>query len=65
MGSDDAVLRIERGRATEEELAALAVVLFSALAGRDEEDDPVRAPEGPRWRPERSAAAYRSPYHWQ
>jgi hypothetical protein len=59
-------LRIERGRADEEELAALAVALCSVLAGRAAGEG-GREPSGaPSWRrPERSGAAYRSPYCWR
>ncbi|MFF0792346.1 acyl-CoA carboxylase epsilon subunit [Streptomyces spiralis] len=63
-------LRIERGRAGAEELAALAVVLCSLLAGRraaDAADTGREPPPGvPSWRrPEHSGAAYRSPYCWR
>ncbi|MFC9468300.1 acyl-CoA carboxylase epsilon subunit [Streptomyces coelicoflavus] len=59
-------LRIERGRADADELAALAVVLCSVLAGRAAADE-VPEPSGhPSWRrADRSGAAYRSPHCWQ
>ncbi|MFG1809729.1 acyl-CoA carboxylase subunit epsilon [Streptomyces sp. NPDC049040] len=60
-----AVLQVERGRATDAELAAVTVVLFSLLAAAGEETDAGRSPEVPRWRPERASAAYRSPYDWR
>ncbi|MER6983810.1 acyl-CoA carboxylase subunit epsilon [Streptomyces carpinensis] len=59
-------LRIERGRADEEELAALAVVLCSVLAGQEAADAGPEPADAPSWRrPERSGAAYRSPYCWR
>ncbi|MEU6422825.1 acyl-CoA carboxylase subunit epsilon [Streptomyces spiralis] len=59
-------LRIERGRADEEELAALAVVLCSLLAGREAADTGQEPPGVPSWRrPEHSGAVYRSPYCWR
>lgn len=57
-------LRIERGSVSEEELAALTVVLCSVMAQRDEADG-EELPDVPLWRRERSGAAYRSPYHWR
>ncbi|WP_217249289.1 acyl-CoA carboxylase subunit epsilon [Streptomyces sp. AC602_WCS936] len=69
MGEPDAsglALRIERGRAGEAELAAVAVVLCSVLAGRRAAEHGEGTPDVPSWRrPERSAAAYRSPYSWR
>jgi acyl-CoA carboxylase epsilon subunit-like protein len=68
MGEVDAArlaLRIERGHAREEELAAVTVVLCSVLAGRGEKSDEERSPEVPLWRPGRAAAVYRSPYSWR
>ncbi|OAH10887.1 acyl-CoA carboxylase subunit epsilon [Streptomyces jeddahensis] len=65
-GATGLALRIERGRADEEELAAVTVVLCSVLAGRDAADDGQEPPDVPSWRqPERSGAAYRSPYCWR
>ncbi|WP_411107593.1 acyl-CoA carboxylase subunit epsilon [Streptomyces sp. cmx-4-9] len=58
-------LRIERGRAEDDELAAVTVVLCSLLAARGADEDDGELPGSPSWRPERSAAAYRSPYSWQ
>ncbi|MFG2359335.1 acyl-CoA carboxylase subunit epsilon [Streptomyces sp. NPDC048521] len=60
-----AVLRVERGRATEAELAAVTAVLFSLLADRGDDTGAVRNPGVPRWRPERAPAAYSSPYSWR
>ncbi|MFF4044696.1 MULTISPECIES: acyl-CoA carboxylase subunit epsilon [unclassified Streptomyces] len=57
--------RVERGRASDEELAAVTVVLCSVLAGRDAEGDDVESPDVPLWQPERSSAVYRSPYSWR
>lgn len=68
MGVSDSgklALRIERGWASDEELAAVTVVLCSALAARGEEGGEEMSPDIPRWQPERSTAAYRSPYSWQ
>ncbi|MCF3136757.1 MULTISPECIES: acyl-CoA carboxylase subunit epsilon [Streptomyces] len=65
MESGETVLRIERGRATDVELAAVAIVLCAMLAGRGESDGDEQKPNVPLWRPERDAAAYRSPYNWR
>ncbi|MFF4020787.1 acyl-CoA carboxylase subunit epsilon [Streptomyces sp. NPDC001843] len=64
MSSTGAVLRVERGQATDEELAAVTVVLYSLLA-QGVDADAEQASDVPLWRPERAAAAYRSPYSWQ
>lgn len=73
-GGAPAVIRVERGlAATDEELAAVTAVLLSLLADRGgdtgaEDDDGTGGgvlPDAPRWRPERPAAAYRSPYSWR
>ncbi|MFE4263148.1 acyl-CoA carboxylase subunit epsilon [Streptomyces sp. NPDC056883] len=58
-------LRVERGRASDEELAAVTVVLCSVLAGRGEERGEREPPEAPLWRPGQAEAAYRSPHSWQ
>ncbi|NEB13865.1 acyl-CoA carboxylase subunit epsilon [Streptomyces coelicoflavus] len=57
-------LRIERGHAGEEELAALTAVLCSILAGQEDEGEDA-SPDAPSWRPERPAGTYRSPYSWR
>jgi hypothetical protein len=60
-----ATLRVERGAAGEEELAAVALVLCSVLAARREQVPADREPPpAPSWRPERAAAVYRSPHSW-
>jgi len=66
-GTGSSALRIERGQATDEELAALTAVLLSVLAARAEsaEETQEEPSGGPQWRPERGVAAYRSPYSWQ
>ncbi|MET8685638.1 acyl-CoA carboxylase subunit epsilon [Streptomyces sp. NPDC004732] len=62
--SRTALLRIERGQASDEELAALAVTLFSLAAGR-----PPGGPDAGRpaaaWRPPEHARAYRAPHSWR
>lgn len=59
-------LRIERGRADEEELAAVMVALCSVLAGRAAADGGQEPSDAPSWRrPERSGTAYRSPHCWR
>ncbi|MEU0914660.1 acyl-CoA carboxylase subunit epsilon [Streptomyces althioticus] len=69
MGEPDAsrpALRIERGQADEDELAAVTVVLCSVLAGQG-----ASAGDGPgagasSWRPQRRAAAtYRPAHSWR
>ncbi|MFJ7159629.1 acyl-CoA carboxylase subunit epsilon [Streptomyces sp. NPDC101118] len=57
-------LRIVRGSASEEELAAVTVVLCSVLAQAGAEGE-EESPEAPLWQPERSTAVYRSPYSWR
>ncbi|MES4888806.1 acyl-CoA carboxylase subunit epsilon [Streptomyces sp. NPDC096012] len=64
-GGAHALLRVERGRATDAELAAVTVVLLSLMADQSEDTGVRRSPGAPRWRPERVAAAYRSPYSWR
>ncbi|MER5453130.1 acyl-CoA carboxylase epsilon subunit [Streptomyces sp. NPDC002764] len=70
MGERDVVpfaLRVERGRADDDELAAVAVVLCSVLAGRtaaargqQEREEPAAAPS---WRrPAIPGSTWRSPY---
>ncbi|MBT3151348.1 acyl-CoA carboxylase subunit epsilon [Streptomyces sp. CHD11] len=60
-------LRIERGRADADELAALTVVLCSVLAGRAVAEEGGQEPSvSPSWRcADRSGAAYRSPHCWR
>ncbi|WNZ06363.1 acyl-CoA carboxylase subunit epsilon [Streptomyces sp. 11x1] len=64
MSSTDAVLRVERGRATPEELAAVTVVLTVLLSAPGPEADSGQA-ESPLWRPGQARGGYRSPYSWQ
>ncbi|WP_272264147.1 acyl-CoA carboxylase subunit epsilon [Streptomyces xanthophaeus] len=64
-GAEKLALRVERGRVTDEELAALTAVLCSVLAVRGEEQGDEELPDAPLWRPERAVGAYRSPYSWQ
>ncbi|MGW0771451.1 acyl-CoA carboxylase subunit epsilon [Streptomyces sp. NPDC002676] len=63
--SPHAAIRVHRGQATHEELAAVTVVLLSLLAAQGEDAGTGHAPAVPRWRPERARAAYRSPYNWR
>lgn len=65
-GGGQALLRIERGQATEEELAAVAVALFSLVRGRGgpRAGDGGRRP-GVLWRPGRWAGLYRAPHSWR
>ncbi|MEY9809769.1 acyl-CoA carboxylase epsilon subunit [Streptomyces albogriseolus] len=70
MGEPDAsglALRIERGRADEDELAAVAVVLCSVLAGRGATARGREKTAGvPSWRRQRRAAAdYSPPHSWR
>jgi len=67
MSSEGAVLRVERGRATDEELAAVTVLVMAMLAAQSEDAGAEAEPTGdaPLWRPEQSAAVYRSPFSWQ
>jgi hypothetical protein len=67
MGDTDRVepaLRVERGHATDEELAALTVVLL-ALGGEaaEAEDEETRPVDGTRWW--RGPDAYRTPRSWR
>ncbi len=55
-------LRVERGTATEEELAALAVVLL-ALRGRTAHEEQRPRPAGPRVLA--AAGDYRGAHDWQ
>ncbi|MFB8211077.1 acyl-CoA carboxylase subunit epsilon [Streptomyces sp. NPDC056010] len=55
-------LRIERGRATEEELAALTVVLLALRADADGQREKAPAGRVPGWSPE---PVYRAPRSWR
>ncbi|MFH8342761.1 acyl-CoA carboxylase epsilon subunit [Streptomyces sp. AM6-12] len=65
MGGTDGVertLRVERGTATAEELAALTAVLL-ALRGRSVGGDvPPRPADGPRWRRPGTTTGWKRPY---
>ncbi|MFI1676454.1 acyl-CoA carboxylase subunit epsilon [Streptomyces sp. NPDC020607] len=67
VGDGSVLFRVERGRASDVELAAVAVTLMSLAAGRPR--DGGRAPRGPgrtaAWRPREFAAAYRAPHSWR
>ncbi|MFD7094537.1 acyl-CoA carboxylase subunit epsilon [Streptomyces xanthophaeus] len=65
MGAEKFALRIERGWASDEELAAVTVVLCSVLAGRGGEQDVPEPQDAPLWRSEQATAAYRSPHNWR
>ncbi|MFI7320805.1 acyl-CoA carboxylase epsilon subunit [Streptomyces venezuelae] len=62
-----ALLRIERGQASDEELAAVAVTLLSLVVGRPPGGDQM--PHVPRriaaWCPPEPARAYRAPHSWR
>ncbi|MDN3271655.1 acyl-CoA carboxylase subunit epsilon [Streptomyces sp. MA15] len=65
-GSLELALRIERGRADEDELAAVVLVLCSVLAGRGGTGAggvPSGAPS--RRRPQWPPVTYRSPRSWR
>ncbi|MBV2355229.1 acyl-CoA carboxylase subunit epsilon [Streptomyces sp. J2-1] len=53
-------IRVEKGEATQEELAALAVLLFSRAALPDDGTEPA-TPGTTSWRPH----AYHAPHSWQ
>ncbi|WAX82259.1 acyl-CoA carboxylase subunit epsilon [Streptomyces sp. KMM 9044] len=61
-----ALLRIERGQATEEELAAVAVTLFSVVSRRrdGEQNADQGRPVGP-WDRRRWDRTYRAPHSWR
>jgi hypothetical protein len=57
-------LRVERGQVTDEELAALTVVLLALRAGHEEaEEESERPHNGSRWW--RRSHAYQAPRSWQ
>ncbi|MFI8233813.1 acyl-CoA carboxylase subunit epsilon [Streptomyces sp. NPDC085900] len=64
-------LRVERGRADDDELAAVAVVLCSVLAGRQaaadaQEQEGEESAAVPSWRrPGRPGGPWRSPHCWR
>ncbi|MEV7217423.1 acyl-CoA carboxylase subunit epsilon [Kitasatospora cineracea] len=58
-------LRVERGRASDEELAVVMAVLWSAVAGRGAPPDGAETPNVPLWRPERPVVAHRPPHNWR
>ena len=61
-----ALLRIERGQATEEELAAVAITLFSLVAGqaRGEEEESGEQGAAP-WNRREAGGVYRAPHSWR
>ncbi|MEU9982390.1 acyl-CoA carboxylase subunit epsilon [Streptomyces sp. NPDC050856] len=59
------VLRVERGQATEEELAAVAVTLFSVLAKRADRPAGDAGRSVARWRRWDRTPAYRAPHSWR
>ncbi|MGW7081812.1 acyl-CoA carboxylase subunit epsilon [Streptomyces sp. NPDC054871] len=67
--SKDALLRIERGQATEEELAAVAVTLLSLAAGQRETEEDEEEESGGRsvalWRRRERTSAYQAPHSWR
>ncbi|MFG3510779.1 acyl-CoA carboxylase subunit epsilon [Streptomyces sp. WAC05374] len=56
-----AVLRVERGRPTDEELAAVALTLMSLLGERDRDTPPETGRTTAGWR----HAAYQPPHSWR
>ncbi|WP_055569883.1 acyl-CoA carboxylase epsilon subunit [Streptomyces atriruber] len=66
-GNRTALLRIERGQASDEELAALAVTLLSLAAGRPPGGPGTGTARRPAdaWRPPEHARAYRAPHSWR
>ncbi|MFF8632025.1 acyl-CoA carboxylase subunit epsilon [Streptomyces werraensis] len=65
-GSLELALRIERGSADEDELAAVVLVLCSVLAGRGGADAGRVSSGAPsRRRPQWPPVTYRSPRSWQ
>lgn len=60
-----AVFQVERGRATDVELAAVTVVLLCLLTAAGEDPEPEGGSPTPRWRPGWAPAAYRSPHCWR
>ncbi|MER7930016.1 acyl-CoA carboxylase epsilon subunit [Streptomyces sp. NPDC096057] len=68
MSSAESVFRVERGRASREELAAVCAVLCAVLAARGQEPGDGAgdgAEPGEVWSPERTAASYRPPRAWR
>lgn len=57
--------RVKRGQATAAELATVTTLLCSLLTGRDNENNNVRPPPAPRWKPEQAGTAYHSPHSWR
>ncbi|MFJ8810835.1 acyl-CoA carboxylase subunit epsilon [Streptomyces sp. NPDC102490] len=62
MKNSETLLVVERGRASEEELAALTVVVLAAREGRQRREAPPAVRAGRWW--ERSTA-YASPRSWR
>ncbi|MDI3405850.1 acyl-CoA carboxylase subunit epsilon [Streptomyces cavernicola] len=62
----DALLRIERGHATEEELAAIAVTLLSLAAARSEPDGEESGGQCTvRWSRRERTRSYQAPHSWR
>ncbi|MFC0058239.1 acyl-CoA carboxylase subunit epsilon [Streptomyces actinomycinicus] len=58
----ETVLRVERGQADDEELAAIAVVLLALRAGEPEEPE---QPPSPGWNWWERPSGYASPDSWR
>ncbi|UUU30229.1 acyl-CoA carboxylase subunit epsilon [Streptomyces sp. CA-210063] len=59
------LLRVERGRPGEEDLAAVAVTLLSLYAGRRQQQAGAEARSVARWQRLDRTPAYRAPHSWQ
>ncbi|ONK10971.1 acyl-CoA carboxylase epsilon subunit [Streptomyces sp. MP131-18] len=59
------LVRVEKGRASDEELAAVTALLLARVARQPAPDDagPGRSPAA--WRRLERARAYRAPHSWQ
>ncbi|MCF1595355.1 acyl-CoA carboxylase subunit epsilon [Streptomyces muensis] len=64
-GAVGAALRVERGRASAEEIAALTAVLLARAATRPDPAD-EHCPDGPAgWRRLERTPGFRAPHSWQ
>jgi hypothetical protein len=64
-GTGPRLVRVEKGQASDEELAAITALLLARAANRsDASDDPDHTPPAA-WRRLERVRAYRAPHSWQ
>jgi hypothetical protein len=65
MSTDTRLVRVEKGQASDEELAAVTALLLARAARGPEPDGGGPARSAAPWRRLERAVAYRAPHSWQ